>query len=118
MIKSTIRIDELTLIHDRTILVKKNQFFTIDIDLDGVLLKASFIFVDNEGNSNELAWNVSNKVINFRFNAWNDTLGTCILEPFEVAQVEGKPVYFQFAQRLIGNANLLHVFVLEGVNRV
>ncbi|WP_425336530.1 DUF6864 domain-containing function [Synechococcus elongatus] len=111
-----ITIDSKQIVYSATFLVATGVESYLDIPIDDSRLLLSIKFVTSTGSAERTGeWQEENGIVRFVFTGWNNPLGTCVLEPTKFGDIDGKKIYFQLAHYLIGEQNLVHIFILRGI---
>lgn len=70
----------------------------------------SDVSIEDKGAS----WVTKDGVIKMSFKGWNNSLGTCVLEPTKFGNIGEKRIYFQLAHHYVGAINLVHFYIMIG----
>jgi hypothetical protein len=109
----TTRIGSKTVIFSTSFLVGNDSEARIDVPIEGETLKLGITFASSGGERSG-EWHHENGVVHFTFTGWNNSIGTCTVEPTKFAELGGKRLYLQLASHYIGEQNLAQLFVLMG----
>jgi hypothetical protein len=111
-----IKIGDKEQIFSTYFLVPNNQEAQVDVPIFGATSKMSFEFRDKESDDASTGeWTTVNDVMKVVFKGWKSPLGTTFKELVKYGEVDGKKLYFQVAHKLVGESNLVHLFLyVEG----
>ncbi len=110
----SVKISQKELIHSINFLVKTDEKVFVEVPMLGEMLRMTVIFKKGEDSAEASGrWNFDNGVMNFEFLGWNNSLGSCILEPTKFGELAGgKKIYFQMTHHLVANNNLVNLYLL------
>ena len=110
-----IKIDNKQQIYAGSFLVKDDQEAEVSVPIENEFLRLSIVFRKAEsGEERSAEWKTESGVVKFSFTGWNNSLGTCVLEPMKFADFGNRKIYFQLAHHFVGLVNLAHLFIYLG----
>ncbi len=93
-------------------MVQNDRTAHVNATVDGNPLNLGITF-ESSGTPDERsgAWTQEGDILHFIFKGWNNPLGTCVLEPTKIGEIQSKKLYFQIAHHYVGEQNLMHLFI-------
>jgi hypothetical protein len=110
-----IQIDGKEVVYSTSLLIKNEQIAYLEVPVKDDLLKLSLVFKDPKATDKlEGSWNYADGVVNFIFTGWDNSLGSCVLEPTKFGDLSNKKLYFQISHHYVAEFNSVNLYIYLG----
>ena len=113
-----IRIGNRTIVFSSGIILPDEEIAEIAFPIEGWNFRIFLSFHPNSGTEQQMLSTVENDALRFRFNRWDNALGTSFKEPINVARSpSGKNIALYVMQHHVGDMNHIALqFTVENAN--